>query len=158
VLFVSDAQTAGSGAVGFCDPETQTIGVVNSQANDALQDTFLHEVLHAICHVMGLRESEKEENFVRCLVAGLCTVWNHNPAVLKCWITQSLYSTAAIVVSSMCFICLQLSILHPSRWFDWLSLVNDLPLCQAGKRKAGHIMPSLWCVFSFWLNQPKVCS
>ena len=65
MLFVSDAQTTGSGAVGFCDPETQTIGVVNSQANDALQDTFLHEVLHAICHVMGLRETEKEENFVR---------------------------------------------------------------------------------------------
>ena len=111
---MSDAQTAGSGAVGFCDPETQTIGVVNSQANDALQDTFLHEVLRAICHVMGLRETEKEENFVRRLVTGLCTVWNHNPAVLKCWITQSLYSTAAIVVISMCFICLQLSILHPT--------------------------------------------
>ena len=82
MLFLSDAQTAGSGAVGFCDPETQTIGVVNSQANDALQDTFLHEVLHAICHVMGLRETEKEENFVRRLVAGLCTVRNHNHAFL----------------------------------------------------------------------------
>ena len=104
---MSDAETAGSGAVGFCDPETQTIGVVNSQAKDALQDTFLHEVLHAICHVMGLRETEKEENFVRRLVTGLCTVRNHNPGALKCWITQSLYSTVAIVVICMCFICLQ---------------------------------------------------
>jgi len=85
VLFRNDAQMAGSGAVGFCDPETQTIGVVNSQANGALQDTFLHEVLHAICHVMGLRETEKEENFVRRLATGLCTVWNHNPAVFKWW-------------------------------------------------------------------------
>jgi len=57
VLFLSDAQTAGSSAVGFCDPETQTIGIVSSQANDALQDTFLHEELHAICHGMGLRET-----------------------------------------------------------------------------------------------------
>ena len=137
MLFLNDAQMAGSGAVGFCDPETQTIGVANSQANDALQDTFLHEVLHAICHVMGLRETEKEENFVRRLVTGLCTVWNHNPAVLKCWITQSLYSTAAIVVISMCFICLQLSILHSSRWFDWLSLVNDLPLTKREKERPG---------------------
>jgi len=47
--------------------EPQTIGVVGSQPNDSLQDTFLHEVLHAICHVMGLRETEKEENFVRRL-------------------------------------------------------------------------------------------
>ena len=25
------------------------------------------------------------------------------------------------------------------------------PAGQEGKRKAGHIMPGLWCVFSFWL-------
>ena len=83
MLFVSDAETAGSGAVGFCDPETQTIGGVNSQANDALQDTFLHDALHAICHVMGLRETEKEENFVRRLATGLCTVWNNNTAAFR---------------------------------------------------------------------------
>jgi len=45
--------------------EPHTIGVVGSQPNDSMQDTFLHEGLHAICHVMGLRETEKEENFVR---------------------------------------------------------------------------------------------
>lgn len=63
--------------------EPQTIGVVGSQPNDSMQDTFLHEVLHAICHVMGLRETEKEEHFVRRLAIGLCSVWNHNPAAFK---------------------------------------------------------------------------
>jgi hypothetical protein len=134
---MNDAQMAGTGAVGFCDPEIQTIGLVGSQPNDSMQDTFLHGLEQQPCHVMGLRETEKEENFVRRLVTGLCTVWNHNPAVLKCWITQSLYSTAAIVVISMCFICLQLSILHSSRWFDWLSLVNDLPLTKREKERPG---------------------
>ena len=65
--------------------EPQTIGVVRSQPNDSMQDTFLHEVLHAICHVMGLKETEKEENFVRRLATGLCTVWNHNPAAFRWW-------------------------------------------------------------------------
>ena len=65
--------------------EPQTLAVSNSQANDSMQDTFLHEVLHAICHVMGLRETEKEENFVRRFATGLCTVWNHNPAAFKWW-------------------------------------------------------------------------
>ena len=65
--------------------EPQTLAVSNSQANDSMQDTFLHEVLHAICHVMGLRETEKEENFVRRLATGLCTVWNNNPAAFKWW-------------------------------------------------------------------------
>jgi len=65
--------------------EPQTIGVVGSQPNDSIQDTFLHEVLHAICHVMGLRETEKEENFVRRLATGLCTAWNNNPAAFRWW-------------------------------------------------------------------------
>ena len=85
VLFMNDAQMAGTGAVGYCDPETQTIGVVGSQSNDSMQDTFLHEVFHAIVHVMGLKETEEEENYVRRLATGLCTVWNHNPAAFKWW-------------------------------------------------------------------------
>jgi hypothetical protein len=54
VLFMNDAQMAGTGAVGYCDPETQTIGLVGSQSDDSMQDTFLHEVFHAIVHVMDL--------------------------------------------------------------------------------------------------------
>ena len=30
-----------------------------------MQDTFLHEVFHAIVHVMDLKETETEENYVR---------------------------------------------------------------------------------------------
>ena len=84
VLFLNDAQLAGTGAVGYCDPETQTIGVVGSQSNDSMQDTFLHEVFHAIVHVMGLKENEEEENYVRRLATGLCT-GNHNLAAFKWW-------------------------------------------------------------------------
>ena len=85
VLFMNDAQMAGSGAVGFCDPETQTISLVGSQSNDSMQDTFLHEVFHAIVHVMDLKETETEENYVRRLATGLCTVWNNNPAAFRWW-------------------------------------------------------------------------
>ena len=85
VLFLNDAQMAGTGAVGFCDPETQTLGVVGSQSNDSMQDTFLHEVFHAIVHVMDLKETETEENYVRRLATGLCTVWNNNPKAFRWW-------------------------------------------------------------------------
>ena len=57
VLFMNNAQMAGTGAVGYCDPETQTIGLVGSQSDDSMQDTFLHEVFHAIVHVMDLKET-----------------------------------------------------------------------------------------------------
>jgi len=64
---------------------SQTLGVVGSQSNDSMQDTFLHEVFHAIVHVMDLKETETEENYVRRLATGLCTVWNNNPAAFKWW-------------------------------------------------------------------------
>ena len=51
VLFMNDAQMAGTGAVGFCDPETQTIGLVGSQPNDSMQDTFLHGLEQQPCGV-----------------------------------------------------------------------------------------------------------
>ena len=63
--------------------EPQTIAVANSQPNDSMQDTFLHEVFHAIVHVMDLKETESEENYVRRLATGLCTVWNNNPAAFR---------------------------------------------------------------------------
>jgi len=100
VLFLNDAQMAGTGAVGFCDLETQTIGVVGSQSDDSMRDTFLHEVFHAIVHVMDLKETETEENYVRRLATGL--------------VAHPTSTTAAIVVIRRCFISLQLLILHPS--------------------------------------------
>ena len=82
---MNDAQMAGAGAVGFCDPEIQTIGVAGSQPGDSMHDTFLHEVFHAIAHVMDLKETESEENYVRRLATGLCTVWNQNPKAFRWW-------------------------------------------------------------------------
>ena len=45
--------------------EPQTIGLIGSQPNDSMQGTFLHELFHAIVHVMDLKETETEENYVR---------------------------------------------------------------------------------------------
>jgi len=64
---------------------SHTIGLVGNQSNDSMQDTFLHEVFDAIAHMMDLKETETEENYVRRLATGLCTVWNNNPAVFKWW-------------------------------------------------------------------------
>ena len=65
--------------------EPQTIALVGSPPEDSMQDTFLHEVFHAIVHVMDLRETESEENYVRRLATGLCTAWNNTPAAFKWW-------------------------------------------------------------------------
>ncbi len=43
------------------------------------------EKLTAGVAVMDLKETETEENYVRRLETGLCTVWNSNPAAFKWW-------------------------------------------------------------------------
>ena len=74
-----------SGAMGFCSVDAQLIAVAEDQANDAMQDTFLHEVMHALTAAFDLKEKDKEESFVRRLATGICTVWNDNPQALKWW-------------------------------------------------------------------------
>jgi len=76
---------SASESLGWCDPETQVIAVSGDLSADSMQDVFLHEVLHSIAYVMGLKEKETEENYVRSLATGLCTVWNANPSVWSWW-------------------------------------------------------------------------
>jgi len=76
---------SASEAVGWCDPEAQIIAISDDLPADSTQDCFLHEVMHSIVYVMGLKEKETEENYVRSLATGLCTVWNNNPKAFKWW-------------------------------------------------------------------------
>ena len=48
VIFSSQEEMIVSGAMGFCSVDAQLIVVAEDQANDAMQDTFLHEVMHAL--------------------------------------------------------------------------------------------------------------
>jgi len=85
VVFVRAEEMKVSGAFGWCDHELQIIGIADDQPLDAMQDTFLHEILHAITNVMDLGDEEKEETFVRRLATGLCTVWKANPSAWSWW-------------------------------------------------------------------------
>jgi len=52
-------------------------------------DTFLHELLHAINHLMGITDSSTEEEATTRQATALCTVWTHNPQVFQ-WINKQL--------------------------------------------------------------------
>ena len=79
------------------------IAVAEDQANDAMQDTFLHEVMHALIAAFDLKEKDKEESFVRRLATGICTVWNDNPKAFKWW---------------------------RELWFSWQRLLTPHPSCR----------------------------
>jgi len=84
VKFVPHEEMARAEAFGLCDFEKQLILLDESQSDESLQDTFMHEVLHAICFVLGI-DVESEESLVHKLATGLCTVWNQNPAAWLWW-------------------------------------------------------------------------
>ena len=44
-----------SGAMGFCSVDAQLIAVAEDLVNDAMQDTFLHEVMHALTAAFDLK-------------------------------------------------------------------------------------------------------
>ena len=85
VIFSSQEEMIVSGAMGFCSVDAQLIAVAEDLVNDAMQDTFLHEVMHALTAAFDLKEKDKEESFVRRLATGICTVWNDNPKAFKWW-------------------------------------------------------------------------
>ena len=68
----------GGLCVGLCDYDTQIIDVLDTgQPRQQVADTLLHEILHAICKVMGIdtiHEHKQEEQTIRQLTAGFLTL------------------------------------------------------------------------------------
>lgn len=61
---------------GECDEKSQTITVNEDQTEEAMQDTILHEVVHAIDHTLRL---DMSENQVAMMATGLIAVIRDNP-------------------------------------------------------------------------------
>ncbi len=81
---MKDTERTASEADGWCDCGNQTIAIYEGLPNEAMADTFLHEVIHAIGNVMGV-EWGSEENVARRVATGLCTVMKSNPSAFKWW-------------------------------------------------------------------------
>tara|TARA_R110000782_G_scaffold233710_1_gene319806 strand:+ start:144 stop:470 length:327 start_codon:yes stop_codon:yes gene_type:complete len=78
---------------GQFHPEHCQIDINKGQELQELQDTVLHETLHAILHTQG-REygGDVEELYVRALATGLCGVLKDNPE-FTLWMLQPSPST-----------------------------------------------------------------
>lgn len=73
---------------GQFHPDRNLIDINKSQDKQELQDTVLHETLHAILHTQG-REygGEVEELYVRAIATGLSGVLRDNPEFTQ-WLIQ----------------------------------------------------------------------
>tara|TARA_Y100001951_G_C11202667_1_gene218071 strand:- start:155 stop:469 length:315 start_codon:yes stop_codon:yes gene_type:complete len=73
---------------GFCDTSEQLIVVNADQNPEALADTVLHEINHALFSAFAITGEVPEERIVRLLATGVCTVLRDNPDFTKWWIKQ----------------------------------------------------------------------
>ena len=76
---------AATDSHGFCDVSEQLIVVNGDQKPEAVADTLLHEIMHALFDALALAGEQTEERLVRLLSTGLCTVLQDNPNFTKWW-------------------------------------------------------------------------
>lgn len=81
---LSVAPGADSGDLGYCLREEQRIIVEKELGRDVIADTVLHEILHAIWFVSGIRDSkEDEEDRIARISPLLLSVMRDNGRLFK---------------------------------------------------------------------------
>ena len=73
---------------GFCDTAEQLIVINGDQKPDAIADTLLHEINHALFSTLAITGELTEERIVRLMATGVCTVLRDNPNFTRWWIKQ----------------------------------------------------------------------
>jgi hypothetical protein len=68
----------GNEELGRCDYTNQIIYLNSKQGEDSLKDCLLHEIIHAICYLMDLKDTDIEEDYVTRLATGLRSVFIQN--------------------------------------------------------------------------------
>ncbi len=80
---------ASSDSHGTADLDKCVIQIAKGYPKETTADTFLHELIHCINHVMDITDNTTEEQATTRLATGLTTVWKHNPKVFE-WLARQL--------------------------------------------------------------------
>lgn len=74
---------------GECSHMEQRIRVQAEVASvGQMMDTLLHEIMHAIFHVYGIEDSDKEERAVGIIATAWAQIWRDNPALMV-WLADA---------------------------------------------------------------------
>tara|TARA_R100000808_G_scaffold260_3_gene1571 strand:+ start:4849 stop:5160 length:312 start_codon:yes stop_codon:yes gene_type:complete len=71
--------------LGRCDYVRQVIYLNDKQGPDSIRDALLHEIIHAITYLMGLKDEDSEEDFVTRISTGLKLTLSQNTSLID-WI------------------------------------------------------------------------
>lgn len=79
IIYKENLNTGGQLALGFCDFDNAKIELAsNLQGEQGIKQTFIHEILHAICNHFEL-ELNSDEDSIDKLAKGLYMVIKDNP-------------------------------------------------------------------------------
>ena len=78
IVFVSNLTENNDSAYGIYDEKSTTIKLLEGMSKSALQDTLVHEILHALLQAYEL-DSEK---IVRALTPGIVSMIKDNPQLV----------------------------------------------------------------------------
>lgn len=81
LIFTEDDKLGGSS--GLCDKTNHTIRVTKDGTKDYVNNTIIHEILHAMFNLMDIRDSDGEEQTVTALSTAIQMFIKDNPGISK---------------------------------------------------------------------------
>lgn len=85
----TDLDAINTSRVGQVTFEDGVMCVVTNRPRAKVVATLLHEILHAIRFVYGIRDRDDEERTVEMEAVALTALWRDNPSLLS-WVGQQL--------------------------------------------------------------------
>lgn len=95
VQWISAESDSGTNKFGWCVVAQQVIFIHEMKSAQKIADTFLHELLHAICWTFNLEDGMKEEEACARISTGLATVWRDNPDAFR-WLSEQICSSCIL--------------------------------------------------------------
>lgn len=91
LLPLGPAEAAEEGADGLTAPDLEEISIAGNLAPDRAAEVLLHEILHGIYHVRGLKDGMSEERVVTDMAPLLLEVLRDNQRVLEFLVNPRLF-------------------------------------------------------------------
>ena len=88
IHWLDQAASDATKSFGTCNTNTQVITISCGMKPTLIADTFLHELIHALCWQMDIPhnlDGITEENICRRISTGLTAVWVSNPEAFRWW-------------------------------------------------------------------------
>ena len=85
VEFFGASVSSAANKLGWHHATEQKICLSSELLPQQMADTFIHELLHALCWVLDIRDGVSEESLCTRLSTGMCSVQRDNPEWFDWW-------------------------------------------------------------------------